>query len=195
MPILPWFNRSQVELFTANIMGQIGVPQFFDPSTGRFGTQSQLATALPETREKQTVDPSDFPLQRPTEDPSVYQLRLMLDQLRSMKSFGHDWDSYGSEPPSDLAVAAAQNLVWNIVACSYGVSGTKAIPYSIVPLSGGGVQLEWHGSTDSIEVEVGPSGEFGYLLTRNEARPDRYREEHDGVSEGEILRLVGSAIS
>jgi hypothetical protein len=198
MPTLLWFKPSQVELSTSNFFEGIGVPEFFDPARGRFLSQCHLAIMEPATQGRPTVDPINFRLQRPTEDPTgdpVYHLRMMLDRLKGMKNFEDNWDSYGSQAPSDRAVTVAGNLVWNVIARCFAASGNKAIPYSIVPLSGAGLQMEWRGNTDSVEVEVGPNGVFGYLLTRNEASPERYREEHDDVSEGEILRLVASAIS
>ena len=198
MAMLLWFKRNQVELSTSNFFQGIGVPEFFDPARGRFISQSMQAVMEPSIQAVPTVDSIKFRVQPgiagPSGDP-VYQLRVMLDRLGEMKSFEGNWDSYGSEPPSDKAVSVARDLVWNVVALRYAASGSKALPYSIVPLSGAGVQIEWHGSTDSIEVQIGSDGRFGYLLTKDEASPARYREEHDDVSEAEILRLVTSAIS
>ena len=198
MPTLPWSQHNQIELSTSNFFQGIAVVEFFDPARGRFLTQSLLSVMEAPTEARPTVNPIEFRMQGPSEesfgDP-VYHLRVMLDRLNGMKNFGENWDSYGSQPPSDHAIKGACNLVWNVIARCYAVSGEKAIPYSIVPLPGSGVQIEWRGRTDSIEVEIGHDSKFNYLLTRNEARPERYREEHDDVSEGEILRLVASTIS
>jgi hypothetical protein len=198
MQTLPWFMPSQVERSTSNFLQGIGVPEFFDPATGRFTSQSQLAIMEPATQCRPTADPVNFRSQQPTEDLTedpVYNLRVMLDRLNGIQKFEDNWDSYGAQSPSDRAVTASNNLVWNVIARCFATSSKRAIPYSVLPLSGAGVQMEWRGITDSIEVEVSSDGKFGYLLTRNEASPARYREERDDVSEGEILRLVASTMS
>ena len=203
MPTQVWFkpNRpNQVELSTANFGEDTTVPQFFDPARGQFISQSMQAVFIaPAMTATPTADPSWFQVQRPiiahaSTDP-VYKLRTMLDRLEDTKNFREDWDSYGSQPPSNHAIEAARDLVWNVISRRYPTARNKSLPYSIVPLSGSGVQIEWHGVTDSIEVEVGRDGRFGYLLTKNEASPNRHREERDNVSEAEILRLVTAAIA
>jgi hypothetical protein len=193
MTTLPW-SRKRVEaiptITTTVVQPQIDELQFFNPFTGSpFGEPAELGTVTPEVGEVQTVNVA------PAQDPAACQLRSMLDQLKCLKDIKVDWDSYGSEPPSHQAVNVAEALIWNAVGQCYGISGSKSVPYSILPLSGGGVQIEWHGNSDSIEVEIGARGEMSYLLTKNEASPARYREEHDNVPDGEILRLVASVLS
>lgn len=197
MPVL--FKPNQVELSTANLCQRFRVPQFFDPTRGQFMSQCmQTAVAAPVAQAIPTVDPIKFRVQPATGDASrdpVYKLRTMLDRLNDMRSFQEDWDSYGSQRPSDQAIEAARDLVWNVISRQYATAGSKSLPYSVVPLSGAGVQIEWHGANDSIEVEVCADGRFGYLFTKNEASPNRHREEHDDVSQAEILRLVTAAIA
>jgi hypothetical protein len=67
------------------------------------------------------------------------------------------------------------------------------VPYSVVPLSGGGVQVEWRGDAATIEVEISSEGVFGYLLVRG-SEPLRDVEERDNVPQSHILELVRSVI-
>ena len=76
-----------------------------------------------------------------------------LDQLHALP---RDWDSYGSSPPSEIAVKAAVRLILDID-FDYFVS-----PH-IVPISGGGVQLEWSLGSREVEIEIDSEGSAEYL--------------------------------
>ena len=58
-----------------------------------------------------------------------------------------NWDSYGAPIISKMAVDAALRL-WNVLA---------TVP-SFVPMSNGGVQIEWHSQGFNVELEIGPNG-------------------------------------
>src|SRR5947208_16047112 len=114
MATVLWFKPRQVELSTSNFFQGIGLPEFFDPARGRFLSQSQLAFMEPTTQGRPTVDPLNFRVQRPTEDPTsdpVYHLRVMLDRLTGMRFCEDNWDSYDSQPPSGRPLSIAVNLV------------------------------------------------------------------------------------
>jgi hypothetical protein len=76
---------------------------------------------------------------------------------------------------------------------SLGARDCPVVPYSVVPLSGGGVQVEWRGRDAVIEVEISPEGAFGYLLATG-TEPSRQFEERDNVAESQIVELVRSVI-
>jgi hypothetical protein len=121
-------------------------------------------------------------------------LQQTLRLLAELGRLEPDWDTYGSEPPTKEAIAAARHLIEEV---QRGLQGTEAglsLPFAVVPLSGGGVQIEWRGENDSIEVEIGPRGEWGYLLARG-AGPVRKFEEGDGVARSRILELVASVVA
>ncbi len=72
-------------------------------------------------------------------EPTVQSLGMLLQ-------LGPNWDSYGGSPIAPRCVAAALDLVFG------------ALPYdtpvpSVVPTSGGGLQLEWHTRGAELEVE------------------------------------------
>jgi hypothetical protein len=126
-------------------------------------------------------------------DPA-WRLRSMLERLDGMERVGRNWDSYGSEPPSATAIEKARTLVWDIVGHGFGAAGMRSIPFAIVPLSGGGLQIEWRGANDGIEVEVDPEGKLGYLISRGH-EPNREFEEVDDVSETELVRRALTAVA
>jgi hypothetical protein len=114
-------------------------------------------------------------------------------RLAETEAFGADWDSYGSEATKHVAVATAHRLIWEANKWSLNARHGPCTPYSIVPLSGGGVQVEWRGAGASIEVEISSEGVLGYLLARGSG-PTREFEERDGVPECQILELVRSVV-
>ena len=68
-----------------------------------------------------------------------------------------NWDSYGSEPMDQRAIDAALNLV-NYV-------GFRNVPAPrVIPVSGGGIQLEWVKENRELEVEIHPDGSIAYLV-------------------------------
>ena len=66
-------------------------------------------------------------------------------------------------------------------------------PHSILPLPGGGIQVEWRGEAGNIEVEVSSEGVLGYLLTRGSGATREF-EERDSLSQLQIIALVRSVI-
>jgi hypothetical protein len=65
--------------------------------------------------------------------------KITLDELRELKN---DWDGYGAVPPTEDAIALAELIV-------------NAEP-RVVPLSNGGVQIEW--PVAGAEISITPEG-------------------------------------
>lgn len=171
--------------------------EFFDPASGGCNSRSLVreapidklyTSAIPSPLAIQTLPNSaDEEVNEPAD-----RLRAILARLTGLECFGPNWDSYGSQPPASSAITKARNLVWEVVGKDFAHFGVRAIPYTAAPLSGGGVQIEWQGPSGSVEVEIGPHCEFGYLMTRQ--RPEE-TEERDNVSEDEVLRLISASIA
>lgn len=71
-----------------------------------------------------------------------------------------NWDSYGSEPMNQRAIDVALNLVHDV--------GFRNIPAPrVIPVSGGGIQLEWVKENRELEVEIHPDGTIAYLVVHN----------------------------
>ena len=58
--------------------------------------------------------------------------------------------------PSPIAAAAAKSALWS-------ASGEKTQWPSVVPLSDGGVQIEWNLAKVALEIEFRPDGGIGAL--------------------------------
>ena len=74
----------------------------------------------------------------------------LLWRLRSLLDLRPDWNGYGERA---VHPASAKRVVALLNEISY-VGETPAV----VPLSDGGLQLEWHREGRNLEVEVPPSG-------------------------------------
>lgn len=93
------------------------------------------------------VDPDTAPQvvrdAHPSEPPRSSAVRLL--------ALKENWDSYGAPIISKIAVDAALQLR-NVLA---------AVP-SFVPMSNGGVQLEWHSQGFDVELEIEPNGRLAH---------------------------------
>ena len=104
-----------------------------------------------------------------------------------------DWDSYGAEPPSELALSKIRTLITEILGRHKANAGIRSIPFMVAPVPDGGVQAEWRNGPRIIEVEVSPEGSFGYLLlTKHDSGSDA--QEHDHVPESKLLELISSVV-
>lgn len=84
-------------------------------------------------------------------------------RLRDVAALPDDWDSYGSPRPSTDAVSLAVRLLVQLE------PRKPPIP-RIVPVGGGGVQLEWDGPKRSLELEILPNGIIEFLLSGEEGQ-------------------------
>jgi hypothetical protein len=174
----------------ANLLFEVGTGRPLMPVVGT-GSE-QPSTAQP-TEEVVYVRTDQRPVEATRLRPFSSLLEI-LQRLSQVESVRYNWDSYGGEPPSHAAVESAQNLVWTIVNMMFGSVGERAVPFSLAPLSGGGIQAEWRGRNDTVEVEINHGGGYGYLLIRG-AGDARAFEEKDEVPEPEIVDLVRSVVS
>lgn len=118
-------------------------------------------------------------------------IKNTFDDLDRIAGLPADWDSYGSPAPTKKAVETARRLIMTVYGEALLSARNPSLPYSVAPLSGGGVQLEWRGENKATEVQVSPDGAFGYLLVKG-AEPSCAYEEGDGAPESRILELVRS---
>lgn len=59
---------------------------------------------------------------------------FILHKIREIKDLKQNWDSYGAPPIDDGAIAHAHQVL---------MAMDTDQPFAIVPMSSGGVQLEW----------------------------------------------------
>ena len=105
-------------------------------------------------------------------------LSAVADQLNALVSLGQNWDSYGAPPLDSRLLVSAVFLLDRTM-------GLETPAPAVVPLSVGGVQLEWHQQGIDIEVEVTALHRFLVFFR------DRVRgEEWEGIvgEDGGLLR-------
>ncbi len=90
-------------------------------------------------------------------------LQQMFDKLAALASLPENWDGYGSLPLQPLAKKTASNLLRMIFL--HGLP----IPH-FVPVSGGGIQMEWQKNKREMELEVLPNGEILFLVVDQTGR-------------------------
>jgi hypothetical protein len=123
--------------------------------------------------------------------PALAEIGSRLDEIAGLE---HDWDSYGSEPPSAFAVLTARTLVRDVAARVPASPEDHAIPFAILPLSGAGVQIEWRGASRAIEVDISRDGELSYLLLEGYGSA-RAAEERHNVPRSGLLDLISALVS
>ncbi|WP_270038312.1 hypothetical protein [Solirubrobacter ginsenosidimutans] len=94
--------------------------------------------------------------------------RTTSERLSNLLGLPDDWDSNGSGAPSLMAAIEALSLLERVL-------GSDAVAPSVVPLSDGGVQLEWHRRGTDVEVILGPVDDRGIFV-----------EDTNGVWEGSV---------
>lgn len=84
-----------------------------------------------------------------------WQIRALEDVLR-LAALPPNWDSYGSPPPKRNAIEASIILLVS--------AAPSDLPEpDVVPVSGGGIQIEWAMGRRELELNVLPSGAVEYL--------------------------------
>lgn len=86
---------------------------------------------------------------------SYGQIQALQTVLRTA-SLPHDWDSYGSPPPSPMALAASVHLITAIDLDDLTIPDIFAVP-------GGGIQFEWRFGGRELELEVLPDSSLQFL--------------------------------
>jgi len=83
---------------------------------------------------------------------------VTLHRIADLAYLKDNWDSYGSPPPSGSAMHAAVSMLAKIG----DIDRFLPAPH-VMPVSGGGVAVEWSGGERELEVEFLPDGEAEFL--------------------------------
>jgi hypothetical protein len=81
------------------------------------------------------------------------------DAVRMLREFARmpeNWDGYDSPP---LTAGASHTAMELLAAIGDGLTGVR-----IAPVSGGGVQFEWHIGPRELELEILPDGSIQFLI-------------------------------
>jgi hypothetical protein len=105
----------------------------------------------------------------PTETLSEWQIHG-IKTLKKVLSLPENWDSYGSPPPTVAAATTAMAILTSTTIEYF-------IAPRVVPISGGGLQLEWEIGSRVLELEILDDGSVEYL-TMEAGEPHREDRLH-----------------
>lgn len=109
----------------------------------------------------------------------------VLDRLNELSELSADWDHHGAPPIDAIDLALALNVLTEVMA-----PDTPAP--AIVPISGGGLQLEWHRAGLDVEIVVGLDHEDGLYLHEVSSGSEWEGPTKEGFAEhGLAQRLIG----
>jgi len=104
-----------------------------------------------------------------------------MRRLGEIVKLPHNWDSYGSPPPTRVAVETVVDLLLRI--------DDRNLPSArVVPVSAGGVQLEWRVPGRELQLEISGDGTAQYLQIEN-GQPTK-EEEISPVTFDRVKPLV-----
>ncbi len=130
----------------------------------------------------------------PTPDASSKSwMQWASDQLDDIAKLGPDWDSYGGDPPSPLAIATASKLLQTVHEIFGKLAQEQSQPQVVAPRADGGIQIEWGTQPVEIAVHTDPSGALGYLYI-DQQDSIRTSEEVPSASLEKILQLIAKVI-
>lgn len=112
-----------------------------------------------------------------------------FERLEELSRLETDWDGYGGQSPTGKAVASAARLMAAAWDRCTGSDPGQCQPYEIMPITDGGLQLEWRGESQRLNLNVGPDGAISFLHITGRGDARIYREGDD-LPFGEALRLV-----
>jgi hypothetical protein len=157
-------------------------------------------TAVPQYPATRASVQSQHPIPKPVGNQSSFMeshhiitIDILIAAMRRLDSFAMyapDWDDAGAATIAADTIMRAKRLVRDIFA---NISHSEGEPYYIGPIPNGGIQTEWRGDADSIEVEIRPDGGFDYLLVRGYASQPNIVHRRD-VPSDEIVRLVSEIL-
>ncbi len=113
-------------------------------------------------------------------------LRQVVDQLNIISAAESNWDSYGALPINTALLLSAFNVLVN------SMHDETPAP-SLIPLSAGGLQIEWHQHGIDIEVEVTDPRQFlVFFRDRNRGKDwEGTVSNDDGQLRGFLSELTG----
>jgi hypothetical protein len=116
-----------------------------------------------------------------------------LDKLDDIAKLEQDWDSYGADPPSLLAIFIASNLLLIVDKEFSRLAYEQSYPQLVAPCADGGIQIEWGMRPVEIAVHIDPSGTLSYLYTSWQGDTPEYKEV-SSASWSEVLQLIAKVM-
>jgi hypothetical protein len=120
-------------------------------------------------------------------------LTSIFERLKELAQLETDWDSYGAQAISSVALVTAFEVL-EAVKERLSTKVKEPLPQFISPLADGGLQLEWSGKEGNMKVEIYPDGDLGYVLIEGQGTTRKFQEKHQ-FSLDEALNLLSQFFS
>jgi len=115
-----------------------------------------------------------------------------LMQFDEMTVLEQDWDSYGADPISPVAIETASKLLQSVEKQCGNEAYEKLM--IVAPRPDGGVQIEWKTWPLEIDVHTDHQGNLGYLyITYHQSDTTKY-DEVSSASWDEVLALINKVV-
>lgn len=98
--------------------------------------------------------------------------RRAIDQISQLGSIGHNWDSYGSEPPNPIAIENAKNMIKRF-------ASRNIKPAVIAPCPEEGVTLTFIIGEQMATIETYSSGEIIAIKAKEETESEVWEVDPD----------------
>lgn len=126
--------------------------------------------------------------------PSARHMERAFARLSELARLEHNWDTYGAVPIASTAVQQARQFLLGVNDRLVQLRKSLVAPHTVVPLSNGGIQLEWRSGCGLLEIEIGPRGQMGYLKVEDSLDGRHYRES-DSITAREAEDLVADVLN
>ena len=133
--------------------------QCYSPIGGASETVSQSATVYSFPHYMMPSRSPDLVLQSLRAQP---WFKDVLERLHRFMSYDKNWNGYGEEAISDRAVVRTLVALYQVA-----LGGPTPV---VVPMSHGGIQVEWYYSGTEIEIDVPPFGAISVLIVHADGR-------------------------
>lgn len=116
---------------------------------------------------------------------SVDRKRLVIRKVSNLRNLPFNWDSYGGLRIKETAILEAKKII--------GICEIYDLEYpQVVPMSNGGVALEWHSQSSVLEIELVDRMNISYSMSINdsdqivqgqinESSPEKRFQQHTGL--------------
>ncbi len=111
---------------------------------------------------------------------------IFSEHIEKFSDLEENWDSYNAKKISSVSISRSISILSSIMEKNTDNSmEERMLPYAIVPLATGGIQITWRGIDFEIDVEVGRKGEMGYLLIDKEVQNQDVTDLYSAYTEVE----------
>lgn len=106
----------------------------------------------------------------------------VAERLIRFLSYEANWNGYGEKPISKQAVKSTIIVLHRVA-----IGGPEPV---VVPVSNGGIQVEWYHSGTEIEVEISPSGLMSIFIEFSDGRNSECEPRHMNEPIWDELRTI-----